>query len=204
MSAADEISRSTNPISLTRFIMAERSQFKEATGSFAMLLQSIQLACKVIANATRKAGIANLFGTAAGQSHNTSGDTQKKLDVLANDVMINCISYSDQAYILCSEENDAPIVLGDATGGYSVVFDPLDGSSNIDCNLSVGTIFGIYRKDPKSTTKPSVKDLLKVGDGALRVLRLTASTALTRCVDCLVAHIRPLRPATFFLTLAAR
>jgi fructose-1,6-bisphosphatase I len=164
MSAADEIARSTDPVSLTRFIMAERSQFKEATGSFAMLLQSIQLACKVISTATRKAGLANLFGVAAGQTQNTSGDQQKKLDVLANDVMINCISYSDQAYILCSEENDAPIVLDNAKGGYSIVFDPLDGSSNIDCNLSVGTIFGIYKKDPKSTARPSAKDLLKPGN----------------------------------------
>ena len=83
-----------------------------------MLLQSIQLACKVISNATRKAGISNLFGVAADQTHNTSGDAQKKLDVLANDVMINSIRYSDQAYILCSEENDAPIVLDNAKGGY--------------------------------------------------------------------------------------
>src|SRR5688572_15942090 len=109
-SASDEISRSTNPISLTRFLLAERSQFKEATGSFAMLLQSIALACKVISNATRKAGLANLFGVAGGQTSNTSGDQQKKLDVLANDVMINCLSYSDQAFILCSEENDGPII----------------------------------------------------------------------------------------------
>jgi len=163
MSAADEIARSTDPITLTRFLMNERRQFKEATGSFAMLLQSIQLAAKVIANATRKAGIANLFGIASGAS-NTSGDTQKKLDVLANEVMINAISYSDQAYILCSEENDAPIILDNAKGGYAVVFDPLDGSSNIDCNLSVGTIFGIYKKDPRSTTKPSAKDLLRPGN----------------------------------------
>jgi len=164
MADAQEIERSTNPVTLTRFLMAERSQFKEATGSFTMLLQSIQLACKVIANATRKAGIANLFGVAAGQSQNTSGDAQKKLDVLANDVMINCISFSDQAYILCSEENDAPLVLDNAKGGYAVCFDPLDGSSNIDCNLSVGTIFGIYKKDPKSTAKPTAKDLLKPGN----------------------------------------
>jgi len=146
MADAQEIERSTNPVTLTRFLMAERSQFKEATGSFTMLLQSIQLACKVIANATRKAGIANLFGVASGQSQNSTGDVQKKLDVLANDVMINCISFSDQAYILCSEENDAPLVLDNAKGGYAVCFDPLDGSSNIDCNLSVGTIFGIYKK----------------------------------------------------------
>ena len=89
MSAALEIERSTNPVTLTRFLMTEARGVPGSTGSFTMLLQSIQLACKVIANATRKAGIANLFGAAAGQTANTSGDTQKKLDVLANDVMIN-------------------------------------------------------------------------------------------------------------------
>ena len=140
MSATLEIERSTNPVTLTRFLIAERSQFKEATGSFTMLLQSIQLACKVIANATRKAGIANLFGTAAGQTANTSGDQQKKLDVLANDVMINAISYSDQAYILCSEENDAPIVLDNAKGGYAVGRDTLKNT-----RITLATMTGCPR-----------------------------------------------------------
>lgn len=127
MSSAESIARTTDPITLTRFLLAEHSQFKESTGSFAMLLQSVALACKVIANATKQAGLTNLFGTAANQSQNTSGDqqvsvvgkcearcfalqsgilthspfaphsslnAQKKLDVLANDVMINCLSYS--------------------------------------------------------------------------------------------------------------
>lgn len=163
MSHTDEIARTTNPITLTRFLLQERSQFKEATGSFAMLLQSVALACKVISNATRKAGLSNLFGAAANQTQNTSGDQQKKLDVLANDVMINALSYSNQASILCSEENDLPIYIDGSEDGYAVVFDPLDGSSNIDCNLSVGTIFGIYKKIPRTAQKPSVKDLLKPG-----------------------------------------
>jgi len=158
---SDELNRTTNPITLTRFIQAERMQFKEATGNFALLLQSIQLACKVIGNAVKRAGIANLFG-AAGEK-NTSGDDQKKLDVFANDIFVNALTFSGQAFILGSEENDNPIVLEDKSGGYAVVFDPLDGSSNIDCNLSVGTIFGIYKKDPFSTAKPSIKDLLRPG-----------------------------------------
>jgi len=160
---AAEIERSTNPVTLTRFLLAERMQFKEASGNFALLLQSIQLATKVISNAVRKAGIANLFGAVQSSSVNTSGDQQKKLDVLANDVMVNCLTFSDQVYILGSEENDAPIVVEGTKGGYAVVFDPLDGSSNIDCNLSVGTIFGIYKKDPLSKEKPSLKDLLRPG-----------------------------------------
>jgi len=79
-------------------------------------------------------------------------------------VMINCLKFSGQAYILGSEEADEPLILEATSGGYAVVFDPLDGSSNIDCQLSVGTIFGIYKKDPKSTHQTSVKDVLKPGN----------------------------------------
>ena len=94
---SDEIARSTNPISLTRFLLAERSQFKEATGSFAMLLQSIALACKVISNATRKANLSsNVLGIAAGQSQNTSGDQQKKLDVSETDNYIRRTSNEER------------------------------------------------------------------------------------------------------------
>eukprot|EP00455_Lapot_gusevi_P014295 TRINITY_DN170_c0_g1_i14.p1 TRINITY_DN170_c0_g1~~TRINITY_DN170_c0_g1_i14.p1 ORF type:complete len:353 (-),score=149.96 TRINITY_DN170_c0_g1_i14:205-1233(-) len=150
----------TNPLTMTRFLLAERMKFKDSTGSFSLLLQSIQLACKIIGNSVRKAGIANLFG-AMGNDTNQSGDVQKKLDVLANEVFVNCLTFSDQVYILGSEELDKPIVLQESSGGYAVVFDPLDGSSNIDCNLSVGTIFGIYKKDPKHKT--SARDILKPG-----------------------------------------
>ncbi len=79
-------------------------------------------------------GISNLFGVAG--ATNSTGDDQKKLDVLANDIFINALTFSDQAYILGSEENEEAIIVGGTTGGYAVVFDPLDGSSNIDCNLS--------------------------------------------------------------------
>jgi fructose-1,6-bisphosphatase I len=126
-----------------------------------MLLQSIQLACKVIARATAKAGIANLYGVAGNQ--NTSGDDVKKLDVLANEVFINTLTFSGEVYIMASEENKDPIILEEQAGGYAIVFDPLDGSSNIDANVSVGTIFGIYRKDPKRDHKTSARDVLKPG-----------------------------------------
>jgi len=150
-----------NPVTLTRFLMMERNQYREATGNFSMLLQSVQLACKVIANANAKAGIANLYGMDG--NTNSSGDAQKKLDVFSNDVFINCLSFSKQVYIMGSEENEEPIILQDQTGGYAIVFDPLDGSSNIDANVSVGTIFGIYKKDKKKTTPTSVDCLLRPG-----------------------------------------
>ena len=78
-------------------------------------------------------------------------------------MFINCLTFSDQVYIMGSEENEQPIIVDSHSGGYAVVFDPLDGSSNIDCNLSVGTIFGIYKKSPSSDEPTSVKDLLKPG-----------------------------------------
>lgn len=153
-----------DPITLTRFILQERQAFApDSTGNFAILLQSIQLACKVISSAAHHSGIANMYGL-SGEGKNTSGDEVKKLDVLSNDVMINALSFSDEVYIMGSEENKDPIIVGQKTGGYAVVFDPLDGSSNIDCNLTVGTIFGIYRKDPKSTKAPSLQDLLRPGN----------------------------------------
>jgi len=87
----------------------------------------------------------------------------KKLDILSNENFINCLRFSTKASVLVSEEDEEPIVLTDASSAkYAVVFDPLDGSSNIDCNVSVGSIFGIYKR--QDTSKPvSVKDVLQPG-----------------------------------------
>lgn len=152
-------------MTLTRFLLEEQKKFPDATGNFAMLLQSIQLAVKVISSATHQAGIANLYGVAGGA--NASGDAQKKLDVLANDVFVNTCTFSDQVYIIGSEEEDKPIIVENTTGGYAIVFDPLDGSSNIDCNVGVGSIWGIYKKDKKSGKATSEADLLKPGNELL-------------------------------------
>jgi fructose-1,6-bisphosphatase I len=152
-----------NPITLTRFILAETQHFDKATGDFAILLQSIQLACKAIASATRRIGIASMYGVADGQAENASGDTQKKLDVFSNELFINCLKFSKQVYLLCSEEEDHAIIMHEKKGGYAVVFDPLDGSSNIDANISVGTIFGIYKKDALDVKPTSEADALRPG-----------------------------------------
>lgn len=156
-----EFERNRNPITLTRFLLAESKRL-HSTGDFALLLNSIQLAVKVIAAATHKAGIANLYGLAGNE--NSSGDEQKKLDVLSNDVFVNSCKFSDQVYIIGSEEEEDHIIVDDTKGGYAVVFDPLDGSSNIDCNVGVGSIWGIYRKDEKSDKPTSAEDLLKPGN----------------------------------------
>ena len=132
---------SSDPVTLTRFLIEE---CKEESG-LVTLMVSIQLACKTIALAVRKAGIAGLYGLEG--SVNVSGDSVKKLDILSNDVFKNAVKYSRHLCVLVSEEEDKPIVIEDSLSGkYCVCTDPLDGSSNIDCNVSTGTIFAIYSK----------------------------------------------------------
>ena len=133
------------PMTLTRFILAEQKKHPHATGDFTALMNFIQTAVKAVSSAVRKAGIHSLFGISG--TANTSGDEQKKLDVLANDLFINMLKSSYLTCLLVSEENDATIVVEpERQGKYIVCFDPLDGSSNIDCLVSIGSIFGVYRK----------------------------------------------------------
>jgi len=116
-----------------------------ATGSLSLLLSSLCTACKATEAAVRKAGIAQLYGIAG--DTNVTGDEQKKLDVLANDLFINLLKSSYQTCAMVSEENEKMIEVPVAKHGrYIVCFDPLDGSSNIDCLVSIGSIFGIYSR----------------------------------------------------------
>lgn len=136
----------TSPITLTRFLLEEQRKLPKATGDFTALINALQTAVKAVSSAVRKAGIHKLYGISG--TTNTTGDEQKKLDVLANDLFINMFKSSFLTCVMVSEENEnAIIVEPDQRGKYMVVFDPLDGSSNIDCLVSIGTIFGIYRKD---------------------------------------------------------
>lgn len=123
---------------------------KEGTISneLAVVLSSTALACKQIASLVNRAGISNLTGVAGAQ--NVQGEDQKKLDVVSNEVFKNCLSSSGRTGVLASEEEDFPVAVDVAdsySGNYIVVFDPLDGSSNIDAGISVGSIFGIYEPD---------------------------------------------------------
>jgi fructose-1,6-bisphosphatase I len=89
------------------------------------------------------------------------GEDQKKLDILANEVFVNVLRKSGQCFALISEEDDEPtIITGEDRGEYGVVFDPLDGSSNIDCGVSIGTIFGVYKRP--DGTDGCVDDVLRV------------------------------------------
>jgi len=152
----------TDPITLTRFLVNSQQHSKEATGDFTLLLTSIQTACKFISSKVRKAGIANLYGTAGGGS-NASGDVVKKLDVLSDEVFINTLKSSSKVAIMATEEQDEAVEVDiENQGKYVVCFDPLDGSSNIDANVSIGSIFAIWKR--LDTEKPSIKDLLRKGD----------------------------------------
>merc|ERR1712200_313000 len=120
-------------MTLTRFILAEQKKHaKGGTGDLTQLLSSLQSAIKAVSAAVRRAGISKLFG-AAGDT-NVQGEEVKKLDVLSNDLFINMLKSSYTTCVLVSEENETVIEVETVhSGKYIVTFDPLDGSSNIDC-----------------------------------------------------------------------
>jgi fructose-1,6-bisphosphatase I len=120
-----------------------------------IVLSSISLACKQIASLVQRAGISNLTGLQG--ASNIQGEDQKKLDVISNEVFSSCLRTSGRTGIIASEEEDIPVAVEESySGNYIVVFDPLDGSSNIDAAVSTGSIFGIY--------KPNEECLTNLGD----------------------------------------
>ncbi|KGG52446.1 hypothetical protein DI09_170p50 [Mitosporidium daphniae] len=155
----------TDLVTLSRHVIHEQSHHKEASGDLTLLLMSIQVATKVISTNVRKAGIVNLYRQYANALEPELLQERKKtfkLDIISNEVFINCISSSGKVSIMVSEENqDAIIVSSSGTAKYAVVFDPLDGSSNIDAGVSIGSIFGIYRLG--STNSHSISEVLRTG-----------------------------------------
>ncbi|XP_061967553.1 fructose-1,6-bisphosphatase, cytosolic-like isoform X2 [Populus nigra] len=154
----------TDLMTITRFVLNEQSKYPESLGDFSILLNHIVLGCKFVCSAANKAGLAKLIGL-AGET-NVQGEEQKKLDVLSNEVFIKALVSSGRTCILVSEEDDeATFVEPSRRGRYCVVFDPLDGSSNIDCGVSIGTIFGIYMV--KDGHEPTLNDVLQPGKNML-------------------------------------
>ncbi|OCH85308.1 fructose-1,6-bisphosphatase [Obba rivulosa] len=151
----------TDIITLTRHVLSEQYKLgAAATGDLTLLLTAIQTTSKFIATNVRKARLINLVGL-AGET-NVQGEEQKKLDVLSNDIMINSLRASGKTAVLVSEElEDAVIIEGRYKGKYCVVFDPLDGSSNIDAGVNIGTIFGVYHIAPGSDG--NISDVLRPG-----------------------------------------
>ncbi len=133
-------------VTIERHIIDREREHPGATGVFSNLLYDVALAAKIIARETTRAGLTQILGRAG--RVNVQGEAQMKLDVFADEVMIRMNSFTGRLAVMASEEDDGiiPIPPEYECGKYVMVFDPLDGSSNIDVNVSIGTIFGIYRR----------------------------------------------------------
>jgi fructose-1,6-bisphosphatase I len=148
---------------LGQFILEKQADFPYAKGELSRLLRDIGIAAKIVNREVNKAGLADILGEAG--SINIQGEGQKKLDVYANEQFISALKHGGECCIVASEENDEFIPIESEVSKdakYIVAMDPLDGSSNIDVNVAVGTIFSIYRR--KSTYgKATMDDVLQRG-----------------------------------------
>jgi len=149
-------------VTISRFLVGEERRHPEATGAFTHLLHDIALAAKVIGREVNKAGLVDILGGAGDQ--NVHGELVQKLDVFANNVMYRALDHTGLVACLASEENEDFIPIPDKfpSGDYVVIYDPLDGSSNIDVNVSIGTIFSIHRKI-SSGERGTLEDCLQPG-----------------------------------------
>ncbi len=150
-----------NKITLTQFIIEQQRNQQDASGTFTLLLNNIVMACKQIAHQVNRGNLIDVLGSA--DSENVQGEVQKKLDIIAHDILVRTLNWTGQLAGMASEEADEIISIPShyPMGKYLVLFDPLDGSSNIDINLSVGTIFSILRCN--TTGQASVADFLQKG-----------------------------------------
>ena len=151
-------------VTLDEFVIRSEKETPESTGSFSRLLRDIGIAAKIVNREVNKAGLVNILGVAG--STNSTGDAVQKLDIFANEKFIETLSYSGEVCGIASEENQDFIEVksSDAKNAqYVVVMDPLDGSSNIDVNVSVGTIFGIYRRKSPVGGPCKLEDFLQKG-----------------------------------------
>jgi fructose-1,6-bisphosphatase I len=145
---------------LDRFIKNNQSQFQYASGELSQLLRDIALASKVVNREVNKAGLIDLMGAIGTQ--NMAGDDQQKLDVLANIRFTRALMKGGEVCALVSEESESFVDLNNE-GRYVIAIDPLDGSSNIDVNVSIGTIFSIYRRKSPAGTPIQTSDILQKG-----------------------------------------
>lgn len=158
-----EASRIALPIgtALDRFIKNNQDQFQYASGELSQLLRDIALASKVVNREVNKAGLIDIMGPMGSQ--NTGGEQQQKLDVLANIRFTRALTKGGEACALISEETESYVDLNNE-GRYVIAIDPLDGSSNIDVNVSIGTIFSIYRRKSAVGQPIQEDDILQTGD----------------------------------------
>ncbi|MBL4863184.1 MAG: class 1 fructose-bisphosphatase [Crocinitomicaceae bacterium] len=150
---------------LHEFIMNRQADFPFASGELSRLLSDIAIASKVVSNDVRRAGLMEHILGAQGNT-NIQGEEQQKLDVIADNQFINMFKAGGEVCGIASEENDDFMPFSSdfsKKGKYVVLFDPLDGSSNIDVNVSIGTIFSIYRRTSEIGTEATLEDMLQIG-----------------------------------------
>ncbi|MGV3632206.1 MAG: class 1 fructose-bisphosphatase [Bacteroidota bacterium] len=150
---------------LNEFILDRQAEFPFATGELSRLLNDIAIASKIVSNDVRRAGLVDHILGAQGET-NVQGEEQQKLDVVADEQFIKMFKFGGEVCGIASEENDdfMPFESEQAKkGNYVVLFDPLDGSSNIDVNVSIGTIFSIYRRVSPSGSTATLADMLQEG-----------------------------------------
>jgi fructose-1,6-bisphosphatase I len=142
----------TRPIvSLQAHILQQQTAFPEATGALSWILSALSISTKMIAAQVRRARLENVLGAVG--SENVQGEQQQKLDVIANEILLRTLGGREGVSIVASEENEEPVIIRESVDGerkYCVLFDPLDGSSNLDVCGGVGTIFSILRHDRRA------------------------------------------------------
>lgn len=149
---------------LRDFILQNQADFKHATGELSAILGDIALASKIVNREVNKAGLVDILG-AQGET-NIQGEEQQKLDVYADEKFISAFKNGGEICAIGSEENDNHVVFEDdfnKKGSYVALFDPLDGSSNIDVNVSIGTIFSIFKRKTENGSLANIDDLLQEG-----------------------------------------
>lgn len=152
MSVNSNSSSITDIVTLQAHILQQQARHPDATGQFSWILSALAISAKMISSHVRRARLDDVLG-AAGQS-NVQGEQQQKLDVIANEILLRTLGGREGVAIVASEENEEPVILrtdDSAERKYCVLFDPLDGSSNLDVCGAVGTIFSILRKDQQAT-----------------------------------------------------
>ncbi len=152
----------TSVVTIERFIIEEERNYPDATGELSGILYDMALAGKMIANKVRSAGLVDILGSAGAE--NVQGEVQQKLDVISNEIIVKAFDHGGRLCAMASEEEPGIIQIpeGFRAGKYVMLFDPLDGSSNIDVNVPVGTIFSVYRKITRGP-RGDMEDMLQPG-----------------------------------------
>jgi fructose-1,6-bisphosphatase I len=155
----------TSVITIERFIMEQERLHPEATGELSNLLYDLCLAAKIISRQVRRAGLTDILGEFG--ATNVQGELQQKLDVFANETVRHSVEHTGRVCVVASEEDEHPIPLDvredRRAGKYVLMYDPLDGSTNIDVNVSIGTIFSIHRRSATKNGPGTLADCLQKG-----------------------------------------